>query len=180
MDDQLLELETRQSIYHLIERTPGLHMREIQRRLNLEVALVDYHLYIMEKAEIVTSQKEGGYKRYYVSPSKSGLDSNQRRILGVLRQRIPLQITLYLLKEKQATHTKISKGLDIKPSKLSFHVKKMRKLGILRKLHPGEGKGFILQDEALVLRLLLRYKPPQDMLDEFSDLWDDLAYNAWR
>jgi predicted transcriptional regulator len=180
MDDQLLELETRQSIYDLIERVPGLHMREIQRRLNLEVALVDYHLYIMEKAEIVTSQKEGGYKRFYIPPSKSGLDNNQRRILGVLRQRIPLQVTLYLLKEKQATHAQISNDLDIKPSKLSFHLKKMRKLGILRKLQPGEGKGFILEDEALVLRLLLRYKPPQDMLDEFSDLWDDLAYNAWR
>jgi predicted transcriptional regulator len=180
MDDQLLELETRQSIYDLIERVPGLHMREIQRRLNIEVALVDYHLYIMEKAGIVTSQKEGGYKRFYVAPSKSGLDYNQRSILGVLRQKIPLQVTLYLLKEKQATHTKISNDLDIKPSKLSFHLKKMRKLGILRKLQPGEGKGFILEDEAVVLRLLLRYKPPQDMLDEFSDLWDDLAYNAWR
>ncbi len=180
MEDQLLELKTRQSIYDLIERMPGLHMREIQRRLNLEVALVDYHLYLMEKAEIVTSQKEGGYKRYYVSPSESGLDQNKRRILGVLRQRIPLQITLYLLREKQATHTEMSKDLDIKPSKLSFHLKKMRRLGLLKKLHPGEGKGYVLEDDSLVLRLLLRYKPPQDMLDEFSDLWDDLAYYAWR
>jgi predicted transcriptional regulator len=180
MEDQLLELETRQSIYDLIERVPGLHMREIQRRLNLEVALVDYHLYIMEKAEIVTSQKEGGYKRFYVSPSESGLDSNKRRILGVLRQKIPLQVTLYLLKEKQATHTKISNDLEIKPSKLSFHLKKMRKLGILKKLQPGEGKGYVVEDEALVIRLLLRYKPPQDMMDEFADLWDDLAYYAWK
>ncbi|MHA2143122.1 MAG: ArsR family transcriptional regulator, partial [Candidatus Thorarchaeota archaeon] len=146
--------------------------------MNLDVALVDYHLYIMEKADIVKSQKEGGYKRYYVSPSKSGLDSEQRRILGVLRQKIPLQITLYILKEKQATHTKISNDLDIKPSRLSFHLKKMRKLGIVKKLQPGEGKGYVVEDEALVIRLLLRYKPPQDMLDEFTDLWDDLAYYA--
>ena len=180
MDDHLLELETRQSIYDLVERTPGLHMREIQRRLNLEVALVDYHLYVMEKAEIVISQKEGGYKRFYISPSKSGLDASQRRILGLLRQKIPLQITLFLLKEKEATHTRISKDLEIKPSKLSFHLKKMRRLGILKRLHPGEGKGYVLQDESLVLRLLLRYRPPQDMLDEFADLWEDLAYHAWR
>lgn len=180
MDDQLLELETRQSIYDLIERIPGLHMREIQRRLNLEVALVDYHLYIMEKAGIVISQKEGGYKRFYISPSESGLDSGQRRILGLLRQKIPLQITLFLLNEKEATHTRISNDLGIKPSKLSFHLKKMRRLGILRRLHPGEGKGYVLEDEPMVLRLLLRYRPPQDMLDEFSDLWDDLAYYAWK
>lgn len=174
MDDEVLELETRQDIYDLIEKFPGLHMREIQRKLEIPIALAEYHLNIMEKAEVVSAIKEGGYKRYYAASERARIGYGQRKQIGVLRQKIPLQITLYLLKHKTAIPTDLSHALNIKPSKLSFHLKKLRKMNLIRKLKSVEGKGYVLVDEKLVHRLLLTYKPPMDMLEEFSDLWEDL------
>jgi predicted transcriptional regulator len=174
MDDEVLELGTRQDIFDLIDRFPGLHMREIQRKLKISIALAEYHLNIMEKAEVISPIKEGGYKRYYVVSDRPRIGYGERRQLGILRQKIPLQITLYLLKYKTAVPSDLSKALDIKPSKLSFHLNKLRKMDLIRKLKSVEGKGYILVDEKLVHRLLLVYEPPSDMLSEFSDLWENL------
>jgi predicted transcriptional regulator len=180
MDDEVLELETRRDIYEFIGRFPGLHMREIQRKLDIPIALVEYHLNILEKAEVVSTITEGGYKRYYTATTDSRIGYKEKKILGTLRMKIPLQITLYLLKYEKKTHSEISKYLDIKPSKLSFHLKKLQKLGVVKKLSAVEGKGYIIEDERMMYRLLLAFKPSQDMLNEFADLWESLNFNAWH
>ncbi len=179
MRDEVLELETRRDIYEFIMKYPGLHMREIHRQLDMPIALAEYHLNYLEKADIIQSMEEDGYKRYYVR-SVSGKDTGpeigypERKILGVLRQGIPLQITLFLLDNGQVTHTKIASHLKISPSKLSYHLKKLLKLNVIRKLDRADGKGYVIENERYILRLLTAHKPSQDMLDEFSDLWESL------
>jgi predicted transcriptional regulator len=175
MDDEVLELETRQDIYDLIKKFPGLHMREIQRKLNIPIALAEYHLNIMEEAEVVSAIKEGGYKRYYEVSERAKIGFGVRKQIGVLRQKIPLSIVLYLLKNKSAKPSNLSQALNINPSKLSFHLKKLRKINLIRRLKPVEGKGYVLVDEKMVHRLLLTYKPPMEMLEEFADLWENLS-----
>jgi hypothetical protein len=48
------------------------------------------------------------------------------------------------------------------------------KSGIVRKLKRNEGKGYTLEEERKILKLLIVNKPPKDMLEEFSELWDGL------
>jgi predicted transcriptional regulator len=180
MSDDILELETRRRIFQLVSSFPGLHMREIQRKLKLSIALAEYHLIFLEKANLITSISEGGYKRFYVKEEDGRapgmvIGHPERKILGLLRQRIPLQITLFLLGRKQATHSDISKSLEVSPSKLSFHLKKLLRSGVVRKLERDEGKGYAIADGNRIFRLLLTHKPAQDMLDEFSDLWDNIS-----
>jgi predicted transcriptional regulator len=177
--DEVLELEVRREIFEFITRFPGLHMREIQRKLGLSIALAEYHLNFLEKADFVSSIDEGGYRRYYAKSGKGddagyALGHHERKIVGLLRQKIPLQIALFLLKTGQASHKDISDSLGMAGSKLSFHLKKMEGLGVIRKLKRMEGRGYTIEDRAKVLRLLITFKPSQDMLDEFSDLWDGL------
>jgi len=179
MFDEVLELETRRAIYKFIKEFPGFHMREIERTLKMSIALVEYHLNYLETAEVIVSITDGGYKRYYIQPkaedgSEHRFGQQERRILGLLRQKIPLQIVLYLLKNKQATHTKISDELKISPSKLSFHLKKLLARGVVAKLGREDGKAYIVENEGLVIKLLVMHKPPHDMLVEFSELWESL------
>jgi predicted transcriptional regulator len=179
VQSDILELETRRNIFQLIADFPGLHMREIQRKLDLSIALAEYHLRFLENSGIVTSITEEGYKRYYAKAEEGEefgfkIGFPERKILGLLRQRIPLQVTLYLLNKKQATNIEISKSLGISPSKLSFHIKKLVRTGIVRKLKRSEGKGYTIEERERILRLLLTHRPSQDMLDEFSDLWESL------
>jgi predicted transcriptional regulator len=179
MAENVLELETRREIFDLIKKLPGLHMREISRKLDMSIALVEYHLNYLEDNEVINAITEGGYKRYYhedIDGEDTGpkIGYGDRRILGLLRQKIPLQITLFLLKNKQASLTQLSDELRMSPSKLSFHLKKLLKYKIVRKIKRNEGRGFSLEEERKILRLLIVNKPPEDMLEEFSDLWDGL------
>jgi predicted transcriptional regulator len=179
MVEDVLELETRREIFDLIRKFPGLHMREISRKLDMSIALVEYHLNYLEDTEVISAITEGGYKRYYhreIEGENTGpkIGYSDRRILGILRQKIPFQVTLFLLKNKQASLTQLSEELKMSPSKLSFHLKKLLKSGIVRKLKRNEGKGYTLEEERKILKLLIVNKPPKDMLEEFSELWDGL------
>jgi predicted transcriptional regulator len=181
MSKDVLELETRREIFDLIKSIPGLHMREISRKLDMSIALAEYHLNYLEETEVISAITEGGYKRYYtkdIEGEDTGPDIgySDRKVLGVLRQKIPLQITLFLLNNKQASLTGLSEELKMSPSKLSFHIKKLLKSGIVRKLKRAEGKGYVMEDERRILRLLIVNKPPKDMLEEFSELWDGLTF----
>lgn len=179
MSDDVLELSSRREIFELVNTYPGLHMRELCRRLDMSVGLMEYHLTYLENAEIITSITEGGYRRYYLHPdhdgsSQSALGHPERRMLGLLRQEYPLRIILYLLSNGQATLTDMASHLGISPSKLSYHIKKLTKAGLARKLDRREGRGYAVEDGERIRRLLVMHKPPQDMMDEFSELWEDL------
>lgn len=179
MADDLLELETRRDIYDLVRGEPGLHMREIQRRLDLSIALTEYHLRQLEEAGLVTSILEEGYKRFYPTTGADGgelrsLGGEERRMLGLFRQSIPLRVTLYLLNNEPSTNSEIADGLDISRSRLSFHLNKMLRQNVIRKLTRSEGRGYALVDRARTLKLLIAHRPSPDLLDECADLWDSL------
>lgn len=179
MADELLELETRRDIYDLVRREPGLHMREIQRRLDLSIALTEYHLRQLEEAGLVVSIAEEGYKRFYPTTGADGgelrsLGGDERRMLGLFRQSIPLRVTLFLLNDEPATNSHIADGLGISRSRLSFHLNKLLRQNVIRKLTRSEGRGYVLVDRARTLKLLIAHRPSPDLLDECADLWDSL------
>ncbi len=178
MASKVLELEIRRDIYDLVRRTPGLHMRELQRQSDLSIALTEYHLRQLEDAELIVSIMEEGYKRYYPTTGADGgklaLGGDERRMVGLFRQAIPLQVTLLLLNRDSATNSEIADELGISRSRLSFHLNKMMRQGILRKLTRSEGRGYALVDHNKTLKLLIAYRPSPDLLDECADLWDSL------
>lgn len=152
-------------------------MREIQRELDLSIALAEYHLRVLERAGLVTSTTQEGYKRYYPAPEEGGrgLGGQERRVLGVLRQAIPLKVTLLLMRDGRATNKEMAEALGLSPSRLSFHVKKLLGAGVVRRLPRSEGRGYELEDPETTLRLLVAYRPPPDVLDECTELWEDLG-----
>ena len=68
---------------------PGLHFREISRILNIPKTTLDYHLRILEKKELIISECNGRYVRYFV---KNNVSEQDKKILGILRIGIPLKI----------------------------------------------------------------------------------------
>jgi len=179
MADELLELETRRDIYDLVRREPGIHMREIQRRLDLSIALTEYHLRQLEESELVSSILEEGYKRFYPTTGADGgplraLGGEERRMIGLFRQSIPLQVTLLLLNDEPATNSQMADALGMSRSRLTFHLNKMLRQDVIRKLTRSEGKGYVLVDRARTLKLLIAYRPSKDLIDECAELWDSL------
>ena len=182
---ELLELETRRSIYTLVLNHPGLHLREIQRQLGMHVNLVEYHLHQLIASELVVSVEQGGYNRFFPAQAPGSgkqvdrLTSQDKRVLGMMRQPMPLRIMVYLLAAGQAQHKDVCQHLGCAPSTLTYHMKKLIKAQIVAQKTAGEGKGYQLTDRRSVARLLMLYRPaPFDQVDAFTELWLDLSMEA--
>ena len=110
---ELLELETRRAIYNLVYTQPGLHLREIQRQLGMHVNLVEYHIHQLIASELVVSVKQGGYNRFFPAQATGSgrqvdrLTSQEKRVLGMMRQPMPLRIMVYLLATGNSQHKEI-------------------------------------------------------------------------
>lgn len=170
--EEMLELETRRDIYNLIKENPGLHLSRIANLLDMSVSLVEYHLRYMEKNNIVVAEKSGGYKRFF--PKERKVKREDKKLLSLVRQEIPLKIVLLLLDRGKMTHKELLTNIDIAPSTLSYHLKKLSKKEIINSKRYGNKKGFEINKKEEILNLLVKYKP-YDALESFKDIWMDLT-----
>lgn len=166
-------LSTRQKIYGLIAKNPGLHLSTIASQLNMSPALANYHLLQMEKGAQIRSVKGVGgyYKRFYVIDSEVGM--LEENLLALLRQKIPLVIVILLWKHPNMQHKELLGELSISKSTLTYHLDKLIEYGIVEQHHFGEEKGYVLKNEQEAIWIIRRYKLNR-ALDRFKDLWSDL------
>lgn len=165
--DQSRMVQSQQKIYELIQKNPGLHLSKISELMNMRLSLAQYHLLNLEHDNLIISVTEGGYKRYYVKDSTIGTE--EKKLLALLRQEIPLKIVLFLLKKTTAKHKEIMEHLGISPSNLSYHLNRLVKYEIIEVKSYGDEKGYKLKNKKEVLQCLLNYI----VIDGFKDLWDD-------
>ncbi len=163
----ILDLETRRKIFILIEKNPGVHVNTIAEFLKMRSQLVDYHLLYMEQHELVTTQKEMGYKRCYV---KGSVGVKDKRLLSLLRQETPLRIVIFLLNNPYSRHRDMLNGLNLRTQKLSYHLKKLVKDDIVIQASSPQGEGYKIKDEKEIIDFLIKYQPTR-ILRTVKDLW---------
>jgi predicted transcriptional regulator len=161
-------IRLRRRLVRLIEAYPGLHLRELARQADVSEALAGYHLDHLVAEGVVEAQTEGVYRRFFPR-SAPAPDEKDRELMGLLRQRVPLQIALVLLERGTATHHEITTEVDLAKSTISYHVKRLQEGGLIE--HDEGGPGLRLVEPDRVGRLLLRWEPTTDLTDRFSDLW---------
>src|SRR2546430_8669243 len=75
-------LTSRERVLALVTSQPGLHLRELPRRLGLSLRSVRYHLEGLEEGERVTPHRSGRFARWFaagaVSPQEPPLISALR------------------------------------------------------------------------------------------------------
>jgi predicted transcriptional regulator len=166
MDDPL-ELAIRRRLYAIVKEYPGIHVREAARQLGTSMALVEYHLALLREHGLVTVSKEDRYARLYPSDAPAP-GPGEREKVGLLRQRLPLRITLTLLDDGPTKHKDLADGLGLGKSTLSFHLRKLEAAGLVAR--DAEGR-FAVVEPARVLRLLLAFPPTRDLRQAFADVW---------
>ena len=169
---ELLELKIRRKIYTLISKNPGLHALKIAEILKISSQLADYHLFYLERNDIVAVVKEEGYRRYHIK-GKIGVDDRSK--LALLRQKVPLKIVLFIIKNPSSKHKDILKYLDIAPSTLTYHLKKLIKKDIIEIQLFGEQKIYRIKNKKDIIQLLIKYKP-YSWIDNFEDVWMDFNW----
>ncbi len=150
-----LELDIRQKIYQLISKHPGVHARKIAELLCLQGQLVDYHLQFLEKQKLITSIRQEGYRRYFLHGE---LGQQEKVWMSVLRRKAELHIVLYLLEHPNALNSELLEVLGLAPSTMSYHLKRLRKQGLVAATRQGKEKRFQLTNPEEIIRLLIQYK----------------------
>ena len=167
--DEILENQNRHKIYTLIEKNPGIHLRELQRITSMPLTTLDYHLSYMARKGIVYSESEDHIKRYYTKP----LDSQDKKLLVALRQNKLREIVLFTMANRKVNYHQLSDYFKIPHSTLSLYLKSLSANGILLKEKVGYDTYYYVKDEDRVAKVLVIYKR------SLLDLLVDKTLSAW-
>lgn len=169
--EDILKLDTRREIYDLILRSPGLHLREIGRRLDLKPGVLRYQLNILERQELIVRRSHGYYIRYFI---RDTMNSEEKEMVSLLRLKVPRHIIFFLLVYPNSCNRDMLDEMDIKPSTLSHYLRKLVDSDVLIDRVEGRNTFFKVKDPKLVMKLLTTYKTSffDEMTDRLTELWD--------
>jgi predicted transcriptional regulator len=167
--DEILENENRRKIYEVIEHSPGIHLRELQRVLNMPLTTLEYHLSYMVRKKIIYSESDTHYKRYYAKP----FGDEDKKVLSALRQKRLREIVLLILATGKAKYQFMADYLKIPHSTLSFYLKYLVDKGILIKDKIGYETIYTVKDEDEVVKVLIAYKASflDKLIDKTVAMW---------
>ncbi len=169
LKDEILENENRSKIYSVIETTPGIHLRELQRVLDMPLTTLVYHLGYMTRKRIIFSETKGNIKRFYAKL----LDEEDKKVLAALRQRRMRQIVLTVLVNKKTKFKFLAEQLGLPSSTLSYYLTYLVDRNILVKEKVGYESLYTVSDEDRIAKVLTTYK------SSFLDKLVDRALNTW-
>jgi DNA-binding transcriptional ArsR family regulator len=108
---------------------PGLHLRELIRKLNMSEGTIRYHLKYLKKRELITEDFETGYSRFFINNTIGRID---KKLISILRKKTCRYIILFLMFGQAASRKKLSKELGEKPKIVEYYLKKLKKAGIIK------------------------------------------------
>lgn len=176
-----LDLETRKRVYEQVAEYPGLHLSEIARRVDMDTNHTKYHLRVLERHDLISSRKEGGYWRFYPREEsdlgpREVLEPEEKRWLSLLRRRVPLQATLVLLDRGEASAGELADEIDIAASTLHYHASKMEDAELVASRKDGRHRVYSLTDPERIAQLVVRYEPPDELVKGFLEAWEELEF----
>lgn len=135
-DKELLEHEARQQILEAVKEEPGVHLRELARRVGgYRRAL--YHVDVLEDANIVTPRRDGGYLRFYPADAEDPdrPQSTRANLLELVREAPGIE------------QTQAARKLDCSNQLASYHARKLERDGEIerewslgrKRLYPRDG-----------------------------------------
>ncbi len=175
------EGSTRRRVYAAVQQTPGLHQRDLARRLDISAASAEHHLRHLVRAGLLNRQKDGGFVRYYVAvhapgPTEGVVGTADKARLAALRHARPLEAIARLLQHEQGLRMgDLAAEMGISAGTLTYQVKKLEKVGLVQREARGNERWVQLCDRPATVELLLSYQPPADLVAGFEDLWDDVG-----
>lgn len=167
--NEILEHERRGKIYEFIKKNPGLHFRELQRRLKVPLASLEYHLDYMVRKKVLLRESEGHYTRYYAEH----LDDEDKKILRSLRQRRLREVVLIILSKEKVKYCDILEDLKIPSSTLSFYLKYLCDRNVVSRRKVGYENFYFIKERDRVTKVLTAYK------SSFMDRLVDKTLGTW-
>jgi DNA-binding transcriptional ArsR family regulator len=129
--DTASALSTRENIFALIEQNPGIHFRDVCRQLKKEIGVVQYHVYILKKFGLISSEKDGRFTRFYAKNAK--FDDMARGILASWQRPVERNILSTLAKNgpQQGMMKSIMSSSDVTSQAVTWHLNRLKANGLI-------------------------------------------------
>lgn len=176
-----IEPSTRHRVFELVQKHPGLHQRDIARRAGLRSGHAEYHLHQLVRLGLLREETSGRYKRYFVAlkpmekPTEGTVEPKDRQWLALLREARPLEIVAHLIQDDSLEIGQVAQRTGLAASTTSYHIDKLEKQQIVERYRVGKKRYVRLTDRERLVKVLLAHEPPDDLIEGFEDLWDDLG-----
>jgi DNA-binding MarR family transcriptional regulator len=167
-----------ETLLSFVQRYPGVHLREIRRRLAIPIGTLDYHLYRLGRQGLIAVRMQGGYKCCFPElPIGSGppIPEEDKLLLALLRLPGPRAILLELYLDGPVSPRELADAVGIPGSNLSYFLKRLEALRVLVREGEGAERRVRLVAPVRIHEILLRYPPlPETALDRFLRFWSEL------
>lgn len=170
--EEVLEYETRRRVFELIQREPGLHMRELERRSTVPLSTLRHHLAFLQEHGLVDAEEDRNVTRFF---PRALLEPHDRRTLGALRQEALRRLLLHILaKGGQAPYRELAAEHGIPASTLATYLAELVRRGVLARRSLGRESRYDVLEPERVIRLLLAYR--ETFFDRLVDHLLDAVY----
>jgi len=167
--EDISNLETRRRIYNFILEYPGLHFRNLSKKLNIPRSTLEYHLRYLKSRRLLTTEPIDNYTYYYVN---NNIGTDQKKMLHFHRREVPRNIIIFLLFHFCASQIELSKCLEKHPTTIEFHLKKLLDAGIIEQAPTKNGKVYtrrkfikIIIRASVKNEIIYRLKDPRAIFD---------------
>jgi predicted transcriptional regulator len=161
--EEILENERRRTIYQFVDHHPGLHLRALQRRLDIPLSTLGYHLNYMVSRHIVYKENDGHYQRYYTVP----LSNVDKELITLLRQKWVREIVLLVLTRHKIKYQELLDTLALPPSTLSLYLSRLIDHHLLQRHQIGRETIYTVTNEHEIMKCLITYQ--SSFLDRLID-----------
>ena len=120
--EHLLSNRLRKRIYVYVQNNPGEHFRAILVNLNLTNGTLAHHLYTLEKENLIRSQRDGLYRRFY--PAGYHIDEDRVSLSPIQKKIVELIQVKPGLSQKE-----ISEELSVSNSTVNYNIKALKEKG---------------------------------------------------
>jgi DNA-binding transcriptional ArsR family regulator len=161
-------------VLQFVRDFPGVHAREVERRLGLSSKLADYHLAALEHEGLLDRVQEKGFARFVPRVTRPRWSAKDIAFLCLMRRAVAFRITLLLLSQGEMTPGALSKALVLAKPSTTYHLHMLEADGVVGVEPRGRERWYSLEDPERVRGLLAHFTPLPEDLDPFAKVWADL------
>ena len=166
--------DARAQVLDFVRHYPGVHVREVERRLRLSSKLATYHLTALEHEGKVERVQEKGYARFLPRVTRPRWTARDIAFLCLMRRAVAFRVTLLLLSRGEMTQGDLARTLDLAKASTTYHLHLLEDDGVVAVEPRGRERWYRLADPERVRGLLADFTPLPEDLDPFAKVWRDL------
>lgn len=140
----------RKDIFQYISENPGEHLAGITRQFGMSSSSARHHLDVLEWSDRIVSHKSGKQKHFY--PNQNGYRQytqgfEYKEIMAILKNDTCRGMVKVIINNDKANQKMIASALQIHPSTVNWHAKRLRGAQIIFKSRDGKDIHYSLNPE---------------------------------